>query len=709
MAKNAELLLALRGLTLAASPQEQKKQLDALDALMRVNLDTAGDGPDPEATNGAGLFRKAVIEHKDIFPTVVDAATDKANAPTFLSGDGDGDPRISLETIQALAAQKRIELGLQQAQNSPNKQHILKALTAVGNQAEWRNALTSIQAKAIFGDLTTASGWEKLQDANFLAIIEVASGILTAPIKKKVEEAVAKIDALNVKVTAANAHIHDTAVGAIVPAQIAKAIDNFQQMLDAQEVLRQYRATHNETLDLPRNDAKKGEIDAIIAQNDGQVAAAKADLVAQEAKLGQVITDRKGKLDAAMANHTEESLTQAKQHYKTITDAIALIELSGGVVTPAQKTAKTDAEQDLIALTREVKKANITQMKDEFDRMGGPALAPTQTLEEKIKLVRDHHKKRADKLAEAEEQFAVLKEARDEAKRKADAAPGDPNLLAAYEAAKAAVGAARPEITAMRGQVNANIRVQVSGQVFNNHSFSNSDSKPKIVKKGTPLAPGVAPASSGPSLAQDNKVETYQGVYLADGYVARSTEWVLGNPLPGGRREPDREFTLEQDNTGKVTNVTPPPRHGQPPQQPTLYQASVEALRQAQMFLTNYDPKKGPIRIENCDKDTAERLHAAILLLKGDAKVDIRSIGKDPQKSIMQSSANDAFIEAKLDPAAIKEARKSMTPKVVNQQAKIREEIEQIRQGGKPGEAHEKGLKVGQVEKCNPTTGKLTR
>ena len=112
---------------------------------------------------------------------------------------------------------------------------------------------------------------------------------------------------------------------------------------------------------------------------------------------------------------------------------------------------------------------------------------------------------------------------------------------------------------------------------------------------------------------------------------------------------------LEQDFVGKVTDKT------DPTERLTEQEKALMALKQAEMLLSNYDPSKGAIIIRGRETDAAQanRVCAALLVLKGDQTITITSyvIGCDVPKPGLFGNRWDekAFIKAHLPTKVISE------------------------------------------------------
>ena len=280
--------------------------------------------------------------------------------------------------------------------------------------------------------------------------------------------------------------------------------------------------------------------------------------------------------------------------------------------------------------------------------------------------------------------------------------------------ADAALTAAEPLMKKMRLQVKANLRMQIDGEGFPGHSF-----KAEVVKKGpvAAVAAGPAPGVVPVSIVQaQGKIDTYKGVRLEDDQVIRSTEKFDAIPGVGGApTQPERRGILEQDKTGRVTNVTPPPASSAA--KLSLDQQAVLAVRQAKMLLDHYDPKKGPIHVYGGDKDYAQMVIAGLLLQKGHQAIEIRShvLGcPAPEKAFFQSKADEGYINGTLPSDLVKHVRESSASKFVDATVKRREELEQMKQGGyfrraDAAKGDAASLHVDQTEELDEKKGTLNR
>ena len=80
---------------------------------------------------------------------------------------------------------------------------------------------------------------------------------------------------------------------------------------------------------------------------------------------------------------------------------------------------------------------------------------------------------------------------------------------------------------------------------------------------------------------------------------------------------PGKILHLEQDKSGKVVDRSSPDL--------SVEAKQIAALKQAQMLLNNYDPRKGDIVIRGRDKEQAERIYAAVLhFVKNDPEIKKR-------------------------------------------------------------------------------------
>ncbi len=154
----------------------------------------------------------------------------------------------------------------------------------------------------------------------------------------------------------------------------------------------------------------------------------------------------------------------------------------------------------------------------------------------------------------------------------------------------------------------ANVLVQAQGQM---EFFTD-----EIVRQGQ-VAVAAAPAVANPAqlaLHQPAAVETkYKGVKLEKGDVVQATATF---PQAAGAA---KRGILVQDHTGKVIDMTKATENLSDAEKVRM------ALKQAEMYLANYNPGKGPIIISGADAAQANRVLASLLLLRGSLAIEIQS------------------------------------------------------------------------------------
>jgi len=166
-----------------------------------------------------------------------------------------------------------------------------------------------------------------------------------------------------------------------------------------------------------------------------------------------------------------------------------------------------------------------------------------------------------------------------------------------------------------------------------------------------------ATADQGGSVAFENdSAATFQSVKLREGDVVRSHITFERPPTTTGPTPPAVGL-LKQDHTGKVTNMSDMAKL-------TKEEQGVVALKQAQMLMNNYRPESGNIIIRGKNPEMANKVYAALLLLKESnpkfKNAEIKSfVPGCTGPGVL--TRNSSFIETHLGTSASKDLREQIS------------------------------------------------
>ncbi|WP_158618914.1 hypothetical protein, partial [Legionella qingyii] len=170
---------------------------------------------------------------------------------------------------------------------------------------------------------------------------------------------------------------------------------------------------------------------------------------------------------------------------------------------------------------------------------------------------------------------------------------------------------------------------------------------------GTVSAPAPSIAVPGAvALSVANPIETrYQGVKLQQGDKIESVANFPAKPRGRNPLQDSATGKLVQDHTGKVTDITDAAERDKMTEQ----EKSQMAIKQAKMLITNLKGTgEQTVFITGDDQHHADRVYAALLLMKNDLKFKIESHVpgcEGPRKRAgfeLQSTVDDKFIKDKL-------------------------------------------------------------
>ncbi|QMT59295.1 hypothetical protein [Legionella sp. PC997] len=167
-----------------------------------------------------------------------------------------------------------------------------------------------------------------------------------------------------------------------------------------------------------------------------------------------------------------------------------------------------------------------------------------------------------------------------------------------------------------------------------------------------PTASTVAPSTGAVGISAANPIETrYQGVKLQQGDKIESVANFPQKARGQNAAQATATGKLVQDHTGKVTDITDAVERDKMTEQ----EKSQMAIKQAKMLITNMKGTgEQTIFITGDDEHHADRVYAALLLMKNDLKFKIESHVpgcEGPRKRAgleLQSTVDDKFIKDKL-------------------------------------------------------------
>ncbi|WP_158618896.1 hypothetical protein, partial [Legionella qingyii] len=167
-----------------------------------------------------------------------------------------------------------------------------------------------------------------------------------------------------------------------------------------------------------------------------------------------------------------------------------------------------------------------------------------------------------------------------------------------------------------------------------------------------PTPSNVAPSTGAVGIRTANPIETrYQGVKLQQGDKIESVANFPQKARGQNAAQDTATGKLVQDHTGKVTDVTDAAERDKMTEQ----EKSQMAIKQAKMLITNLKGTgEQTVFITGDDQHHADRVYAALLLMKNDLKFKIESHVpgcEGPRKRAgfeLQSTVDDKFIKDKL-------------------------------------------------------------